>query len=1141
MKPILRVLIVEDSDDDTLLLVHQLKKNNFSIEHKRVDTADAFEAALKEHEWDIILSDFKMPHFSGSEALEIYKKFELDIPFIIVSGTIGEETAVAAMKAGAHDYIMKNNFKRLLPSIEREVRESKNRAERKRLELEQKIAEESVKQSAVRLNEAQRIAHVGSWELDLRTNILLWSDEIYRIFEIDPQRFGASYEAFLNLIHPEDRDAVNAAYTNSVKSKTPYTIDHRLLFPDGRIKFVHERCETFYGDDGAPLRSLGTVQDITKQKEAEEHIRLANEEWERTFNAITDPIMILDKHHRVIKANKIMEAVFDNKSELMGLPCYEAVHGTSSPPDFCPHSLLLKDGCPHAVEIFEQRLGGSFIVSVSPLLTPDGALYGSIHIARNITDRKLMEQALSESELKYRKIFENVQDIFYQTDLAGIITEISPSIERYSEYTRADLLGKPVTSVYHNPKDRDRLLQIIKEKGEVVDYELQLKSKLGRLIYASVNAHILYDKEGKLAGTEGSLRDITERKKAEREMIMLSQAIKNVSECVSVTDEHDIILFVNTAFLDTYGYTKEELVGKNISMVRSEKNTSAVVAEILPSTLRGTWEGEVMNKRKDGSEFLVHLSTTSVRDDRNNIIALIGVAKDITEQRKAEEALRESEERYRNLFEQDSNGSYITTVEGELIDCNPAFLKIFGFHSKEEAIATNITSIYKTPEQRKDFIELLRSKKRIEGMEFEFQHKNGTTVYAIKNAIGIFDQNDALIKIQGYIIDDTERRVLRQQLIQSQKIESLGVLAGGIAHDFNNILGIILGYISMLRMGTYTREQLQAWLETITNAIDRGAGLVKQILTFARKTDVMYGLVDANSMIKEFIKMLQETFPKNIAIESHLADQPLPTVLDETQLHQALLNLTVNARDAMPQGGTLTITTKLVAHDILQSKVPEAADDQYLCISVSDTGTGMDNETKRRIFEPFFTTKEKGKGTGLGLPVVYGIVKSHKGFLTLDSKVGTGTTFYLYIPFSATAEAMVRQKDQAEEEIQGGTETILLVEDEEALIYLIQMLLETKGYRVLTAGDGVEAVEFFRHHKNEIDLVVSDIGLPRLTGDQVFLQMKEINPNVKTILASGYLEAEKKSELLQAGAKNFIQKPYEPGEILKTIRSVLDM
>lgn len=263
---------------------------------------------------------------------------------------------------------------------------------------ERKKAADALRASEDRLNNAQRIARIGSWELDLATNVLTWSDEIYRIFEIDPAEFSASYEAFLMKVHPDDREAVNAAYTDSLANRTPYLTEHRLLFPDGRVKQVCEQCETFYDADGTPLRSLGTMQDITERKKMENELRFAKEEWERTFDAITDPVMILDMDYRIVKANRSMAAALNvTPAEAVGMTCYKAVHNKEAPTELCPHARLMEDGQAHSQEITEERIGGHFLVSVSPLHAPDGALVGSIHAARDITPLKEAQDALNRA------------------------------------------------------------------------------------------------------------------------------------------------------------------------------------------------------------------------------------------------------------------------------------------------------------------------------------------------------------------------------------------------------------------------------------------------------------------------------------------------------------------------------------------------------------------------------------------------------------------------------------------------------------------------------------------------------------------------------------------------------------------------
>ncbi|MEK9136571.1 MAG: ATP-binding protein, partial [Bacteroidota bacterium] len=371
-------------------------------------------------------------------------------------------------------------------------------------------------------------------------------------------------------------------------------------------------------------------------------------------------------------------------------------------------------------------------------------------------------------------------------------------------------------------------------------------------------------------------------------------------------------------------------------------------------------------------------------------------------------------------------------------------------------------------------------------------------------------------------------------------MESIGTLAGGIAHDFNNILGIILGHILLLRNARNDSDKVSRSLEAISEATGRATDLVRQILVFARKSEVLFMPLDANQMVTEIQKMIQGTFPKTITVSTSL-ETHIPMInADRTQIHQILLNLCVNARDAMPDGGTLSITTRKVTVDELRKRLPDAQGTEFLNISVRDTGTGIDEATMQKMFEPFFTTKEQGKGTGLGLAVVYGIIRSHHGYVDVQSTPGKGSTFDLFFPVLLVSQKPIVPGDDGPETLPGGTETILVIEDEDMLRELTRAALEAKGYGVITASDGADAVKLYKKHFQEIALVISDLGLPKLDGTRVFNELRKINPGVKVVIATGYIEPGVKSGLFKAGAQGFLQKPYKPAEILKIVREVLD-
>jgi CheY-like chemotaxis protein len=345
----------------------------------------------------------------------------------------------------------------------------------------------------------------------------------------------------------------------------------------------------------------------------------------------------------------------------------------------------------------------------------------------------------------------------------------------------------------------------------------------------------------------------------------------------------------------------------------------------------------------------------------------------------------------------------------------------------------------------------------------------------------------------------------------------------------------------LLKEARPEQQKLHERLAAIAKAAERGAGLVRQLLTFARKTDIRMEPISVNDSVSEVSKLLAETFPKTITMTTKL-EPGLPAITaDANQIHQVLVNLCVNARDAMPGGGELSLTTRLVSGEFVRPKFFKAHAREYIQITVADTGAGMDETTRSRIFEPFFTTKAIGKGTGLGLAVVFGIMESHDGFVDVNSEVGRGSSFDLYFPVETRIIDSPERDDGDRNAIAGGSETILLVEDEIDLRDMVKSVLTDKGYNVLTATDGIEAVEIYAKHWKGIDLVFTDVGLPKLDGKEMLARMRALNTNVKVVVASGYVEPEVKSSLLISGAKDFLQKPYKPHEVLKAVRTVLDL
>ncbi|HTM08074.1 MAG TPA: response regulator [Verrucomicrobiae bacterium] len=539
-------------------------------------------------------------------------------------------------------------------------------------------------------------------------------------------------------------------------------------------------------------------------------------------------------------------------------------------------------------------------------------------------------------------------------------------------------------------------------------------------------------------------------------------------------------------------------------------------------------------------------------------------------ERMKQQAVKEAQALLAAVVESSQDAIIVKNLEGIIVSWNESAQHLFGYKA-DEAVGKPMTMII--PEEKHSeerlILERIRRGERIEPFETLRRSKEGAVIDVSLAISPILDAAGRIIGASSVARDITERKrmeaelrelnvelekrvadrtadlirtieqreKLQQQLSQSQKMESIGTLAGGIAHDFNNILTIILGYSSALN-GVNDAERIREGLGIIRETGMRGAVLVQQLLTLSRSGNLSFEAVDVGDQLRQFAKILGETFPKTMSISVDVEPDVSPTLADPNRLQQALLNLCVNARDAMNGSGSLRLSNSTVAGEQLRSRFPDASEDRYICVKVTDSGTGMDPDVKDRIFDPFFTTKGPGQGTGLGLTAVYGIIREHDGFVEVESEPGRGTTFYLYLPLKPIDEkstVAVHTVNLNGIEERRGDETLLFVDDEERQVSLIQDFLRSRGYRVLVARDGVEAVEVHRRHKDEIAAVILDLGLPRLNGWEAFLRMKHDQPNVKTIFASGYIKAEIRSEMINQGVVGIIHKPYLPEELLAKV------
>jgi two-component system, cell cycle sensor histidine kinase and response regulator CckA len=513
--------------------------------------------------------------------------------------------------------------------------------------------------------------------------------------------------------------------------------------------------------------------------------------------------------------------------------------------------------------------------------------------------------------------------------------------------------------------------------------------------------------------------------------------------------------------------------------------------------------------------------------------------------RQAQEELKRSEDRYRSLFDQATDGITVMTEEGGIVDFNESFARMHGY-TVEEMRRFGLRDL-DAPESARLIPERMQRLMAGETLHVQLRHfhKDGHLIpldvlakrIAISGSVFVLSFHRDLSETWKA---EEERKLLEEQLQHAQRMESIGTLASGIAHDFNNILNIILGNAGMLQEDSLDHGRTTQRIAAIMKATDRGARLVKQLLTVARKSDPELRTTSVNTLLRELASLLEETLPRSISITVDLAPGLPPIRADHNQLHQVFLNLSVNARDAMPSGGTLRMTSRLVDRESVASAFPGASAQKYVTVSMRDTGTGMDAATMSRVFDPFFSTKGVGKGTGLGLAVAHGIIQRHEGFITVASEPGAGSEFTIFLPVAGDTDPLPVQAPDDGQQTASGTETILFIEDEELIREMAATAFRLCGYTVIAVPTGEEGLAAFLAHGPGISAVLSDRGLPGMSGEEVFSRLRALNPDVPFFLLTGFVEAEEKAGLLGRGIRDVIQKPYVPRDLLLTLRRVLD-
>ncbi len=785
-------------------------------------------------------------------------------------------------------------------------------------------------------------------------------------------------------------------------------------------------------------------------------------------------------------------------------------------------------------------------VQAIPKGQPDGSILWD-GFCSIITELKKAEANLRESEENLRTILNSIGDAVIATGNDGKIIRINPVAAKLTGWNMDEARGKPLTDIFEivNAQTGAKVenpVQKVLEKGKIVGLanHTKLIARNGVQYQIADSAAPIKDQEGRIRGVVMVFRDVTEEYHKNQQIRESKELLKgifhSIQDGISVLDPDLTIRYVNPVMERWYCHNAP-LTGKKCYHCYHNSDSPCDPCPTLRCLETGKTEVEIVKGppgNKSQVKWIELFSYPMTDPDSGKINGIVEFVRDITIQKQAQDKLLESETMFRSVFEASPDAISLSDLaNGTYIDVNKSYTDIVGY-SHEEVIGISALdlNIWKNPEDRQRLVKQLRQKGHIQNFEAKFSSKSGKAIDALLSAsVAEINGRNVLIAITK---DITEHKRLQQQLVQAQKMESIGTLAGGIAHNFNNILMGIQGRASLMMLGKDSSHPDYEHLKEIEEYVRNAVELTKALLGFARGGKYEVKPTDLNELIRNESRMFGR-MKKEIKIHEKYAANLWPVEVDRGQIRQTLLNLFVNAWQAMPGGGDLYIQTENVEFDQAYIKPFSIAPGKYVKISLTDTGTGMDEATLEKIFDPFFSTKEVGQGFGLGLASVYGIVKNHGGFINVYSEKNKGTTFNIYLPASSK-KPIADSLAPDQEKLHYGQGTILLVDDEELIIRVGQQMLEKLGYRVLVARNGQEAIEIYKKLKHQIDLVILDMIMPGMGGGKTFDGLKAIDSGVKVLLSSGYSLNGQAKDILNRGCLGFIQKPFSLADLARKLR-----
>lgn len=908
---------------------------------------------------------------------------------------------------------------------------------------------------------------------------------------------------------------------------------------------------------GGAAQLQGTVRDITERKQAGQALRESENRLRTIIDTEPECLKLMTADGRVIEMNpaglRMVEA--DSLADVENMCLFDLV-ADAQRPAFEALTKRVFLGESGILEFQMTGLKGTerwLVTHASPLRDASGQITALLGIARDITEAKKVEDALIESNEKFHQLADNITDAFWIRSLDMVhVYYVSPAFEKIWNRSVEILYTNPeLWQEFVVPDDRERVtaaFDTLTDGAEKLDIEYRISRPDGEVRWVRVRAFQVRDAAGTPIRYAGIVTDITDRKQDAHSLQESETRYRTLFETspdgVAMFDLEMNVIVSNERSAEIFGYQDvASMSGTNafdlIAADYQERARGNIQRMFETGTLAPI---ESMGVKADGSQFAVEFSAMLIRDPAGNPTGILGVTRDITERKQAAESIRESEERFAGAFEYAPIGVALVAPDGRWLKVNRALCEMVGY-TEAELLASSSQTITHPDDLE---VDLANMKAMVEGrinsyqMEKRYIHKNSQLVMVLLNVSLVRDRQGQPRYFISQIQDMTERKHLEEQLRQSQKMEAIGVLAGGVAHDFNNLLTAICGYSDMTLKKMAPDDLLRDYLEEIKKAGERATVLTGQLLAFSRKQVLKPRVYDLNAAITDLEKMLRRIVRENIEFRTVL-DPGLSNIkADPGQIEQVIMNLVVNARDAMAGGGTLTIETQNIYLD--QEYVSHhlaVHPGEFVRLTVTDTGAGMTAETLEHIFEPFFTTKEIGKGTGLGLSTVYGIVKQSGGDIMVYSEIDHGTSFKIYLPCVVDNV----EKPRWPGKIKGkylGTETILLAEDDDVVRHLVLSILTDNGYRVLEAAGGQAAITICKTRSEPIHMLLTDVTMTGMNGRELKDQVVKLLPDIKVLFMSGYTD----DALAHRGhfdtESEFIEKPFTPDGLARKVREVFE-